>query len=94
MKEAEWPLRWPLSWVPRSTRLRSVNARSLTLLDYFSLGRHGQKVSALGLGCMGTSWGYGQADRAESIATIRGALDAGVGLLDTGDFYGMVTTSS
>ena len=46
-------------------------------------------MSALGLGCMGMSGMYGPADRAESIATIQAALDAGVDLLDTGDFYGM-----
>jgi aryl-alcohol dehydrogenase-like predicted oxidoreductase len=46
-------------------------------------------VSAVGLGCMGMSGMYGSADRAESIATIHAALDAGVNLLDTGDFYGM-----
>jgi aryl-alcohol dehydrogenase-like predicted oxidoreductase len=43
----------------------------------------------LGLGCMGMSALYGPADRDESIATIHAALDAGVTLLDTGDFYGM-----
>jgi aryl-alcohol dehydrogenase-like predicted oxidoreductase len=53
------------------------------------LGRTGPKVSALGLGCMGMSGMYGPADRAESIATIHAALDAGITLLDTGDFYGM-----
>jgi len=53
------------------------------------LGRTGPKVSALGLGCMGMSGAYGPADRQASIATIRAALDAGVTLLDTGDFYGM-----
>jgi len=53
------------------------------------LGSHGPVVSALGLGCMGMSGMYGPADRAESIATIHAALDAGVDLLDTGDFYGM-----
>jgi aryl-alcohol dehydrogenase-like predicted oxidoreductase len=46
-------------------------------------------VSALGLGCMGMSGLYGRADRDESIATIHAALDAGITLLDTGDFYGM-----
>ncbi|MCB9959415.1 MAG: aldo/keto reductase [Rhodospirillaceae bacterium] len=54
-----------------------------------TLGRGGPAVSALGLGCMGMSDFYGPADRAESIATIQAALDAGITLLDTGDFYGM-----
>jgi aryl-alcohol dehydrogenase-like predicted oxidoreductase len=53
------------------------------------LGKNGPTVSALGLGAMGMSGMYGPADRAESIATIRAALDAGITLLDTGDFYGM-----
>ncbi|MGC5035164.1 aldo/keto reductase [Streptomyces sp. DT190] len=54
-----------------------------------SLGSTGPQVSALGLGCMGMSALYGEADRAESIATLHAALEAGVTLLDTGDFYGM-----
>ncbi len=54
-----------------------------------SLGSAGPRVSALGLGCMGMSDFYGPADEAESIATIRAALDAGITLLDTGDYYGM-----
>ncbi|MFJ3302192.1 aldo/keto reductase [Streptomyces sp. NPDC086549] len=53
------------------------------------LGSTGPQVSALGLGCMGMSALYGEADRAESIATIHAALEAGVNLLDTGDFYAM-----
>ncbi|APE21534.1 MULTISPECIES: aldo/keto reductase [Streptomyces] len=53
------------------------------------LGTTGPRVSALGLGCMGMSALYGEADRAESVATIHAALEAGVTLLDTGDFYGM-----
>ncbi|MEV1019085.1 aldo/keto reductase [Streptomyces sp. NPDC050264] len=53
------------------------------------LGTTGPRVSALGLGCMGMSALYGDADRAEAIATIHAALDAGVTLLDTGDFYAM-----
>ncbi|WP_394836813.1 aldo/keto reductase [Pendulispora rubella] len=53
------------------------------------LGSKGPQVSALGLGCMGMSDLYGPADRTESIATIHAALDAGVTLFDTGDFYGM-----
>jgi aryl-alcohol dehydrogenase-like predicted oxidoreductase len=54
-----------------------------------SLSRLAPEVSAIGLGCMGMSAAYGAADRAESIATIHAALDAGVTLLDTGDFNGM-----
>jgi len=59
-------------------------------METVKLGRTGPTVGALGLGCMGMSPGvYGPADEAESIATIRAAVDAGVTLIDTGDFYGM-----
>ena len=54
-----------------------------------TLGKNGPIVSRLGLGCMGMSDLYGPADRAESLATLHAALDAGITLLDTGDFYGM-----
>ncbi len=55
-----------------------------------TLGRTGPRVGALGLGCMGMSPGiYGAADDAESIATLRAAVGAGIALIDTGDFYGM-----
>ena len=53
------------------------------------LGQQGPEVSAIGLGCMGMSGMYGPADTQESVATIHAAIDAGVTLLDTGDFYGM-----
>jgi aryl-alcohol dehydrogenase-like predicted oxidoreductase len=53
------------------------------------LGRSGPEVSAIGLGCMAMSGLYGPADRGEAIATIHAALDAGIDLIDTGDFYGM-----
>ncbi|GHO64984.1 aldo/keto reductase [Ktedonobacter sp. SOSP1-52] len=54
-----------------------------------TLGTTGPQVSLLGLGCMGMSDLYGPADENESIATIHAALEAGITLLDTGDFYGM-----
>jgi aryl-alcohol dehydrogenase-like predicted oxidoreductase len=53
------------------------------------LGKSGPKVSRVALGCMAMSGMYGPSDEAESIATIHAALDAGINLLDTGDFYGM-----
>ena len=52
------------------------------------LGSHGPSVFPIALGCMGMSGMYGPADERESIATIHDALDHGVTLLDTGDFYG------
>jgi len=58
-------------------------------MDRRTLGKTGPETSALGLGCMGMSDFYGPADREESLATVNAALDAGVVLLDTGDFYGM-----
>jgi len=58
-------------------------------MKQLSLGATGPKVSALGLGAMGMSGMYGPSDRAESLATLDAALEAGVTLIDTGDFYGM-----
>jgi aryl-alcohol dehydrogenase-like predicted oxidoreductase len=71
---------------------RSVIQQSVQqehFMNQRKLGTAGPTVSALGLGCMGMSDFYGPADRDESIATIHAALDAGITLLDTGDFYGM-----
>jgi aryl-alcohol dehydrogenase-like predicted oxidoreductase len=59
-------------------------------METVKLGRTGPTVGVLGLGCMGMSPGvYGPSDEAEGLATIRAAVDAGVTLIDTGDFYGM-----
>jgi aryl-alcohol dehydrogenase-like predicted oxidoreductase len=66
----------------RNTRIivkRTVSKRRL--------GKYGPEVSSIGLGAMGMSDLYGNADRAESLATLRAALDAGINLIDTGDFY-------
>ena len=59
-----------------------------TALKTRTLGNNGPTVSALGLGAMGMSDFYGPADREESIATVKAALDEGITLIDTGDFYG------
>ncbi|GAA5122959.1 aldo/keto reductase [Pseudonocardia adelaidensis] len=57
-------------------------------MDTRKLGTDGPEVSALGLGAMGMSDLYGPADEAEGIATIHAAIDAGITMIDTGDFYG------
>lgn len=59
------------------------------MLTHRTIWAHGPATAPLALGCMGMSDMYGPADRAESIATIHAALDAGINVLDTGDFYGM-----
>ncbi|PKV79300.1 aldo/keto reductase [Nocardia fluminea] len=52
------------------------------------LGGAGPRVSRIGLGAMGMSGMYGASDDRESVATVHAALDAGINLIDTGDFYG------
>jgi aryl-alcohol dehydrogenase-like predicted oxidoreductase len=67
----------------------ATNATDATQIATRTLGARGPQVAAIGLGCMGMSDLYGPSDEAESIATIHAALDAGINLIDTGDFYGM-----
>ena len=61
------------------------------MLTRRKLGRQGLEVSALGLGCMGMSQSYGDADERESIAAIHRALDFGATFFDTAEFYGPFT---
>ncbi len=61
------------------------------MIPIVPLGSQGLQTSRQGLGCMGMSEFYGEADEAESIATIQRALDLGVTLLDTSDIYGPFT---
>ena len=57
-------------------------------MKYRELGRTGQKLSALGLGCMGMSFAYGVTDDVESIATLERSLELGINFWDTADIYG------
>jgi aryl-alcohol dehydrogenase-like predicted oxidoreductase len=66
-----------------------TNAAHTTTMVTRSLGSNGPTVSMIGLGCMGMSGTYGERDDDESVATIRAAIESGITLLDTGDFYGM-----
>jgi aryl-alcohol dehydrogenase-like predicted oxidoreductase len=61
------------------------------MIQIVKLGSQGLETSRQGLGCMGMSEFYGEADDAESIATIHRALELGVTLLDTSDIYGPFT---
>lgn len=57
-------------------------------MQYRTLGTTGERLSAIGLGCMGMSHAYGDRDEKESLATLRRAIELGVNFLDTADFYG------
>ncbi|ORI26660.1 aldo/keto reductase [Rhodococcus sp. 1168] len=67
-----------------------TSTSSFDTQDQHSLGRRllGDRVGALGLGCMGMSEFYGRADDTQSIRVIHSALDGGVSVLDTADMYG------
>src|SRR5450830_876159 len=68
---------------------RAILSTGRNTMEKRTLGRNGLVSSALGLGCMGMSDLYGPANEEDGIATIHAALEAGITLLDTGDFYGM-----
>jgi aryl-alcohol dehydrogenase-like predicted oxidoreductase len=74
--------------VVASGLLIATNQTRSIVMQFRKIGREGPSVSAIGLGCMGMSEFYGSRDDAESIATIRHALDQGLNFLDTADMYG------
>jgi aryl-alcohol dehydrogenase-like predicted oxidoreductase len=85
------PARNASTTAPRSclpTQAARIYCQTMTTHQPRQLGSHGPLVFPLGLGCMGMSDFYGPTDENESIATIHAALDAGITLLDTGDYYG------
>src|SRR2546423_1779568 len=71
-----------------TTRDGSRPMTTISNLPTRRLGATGPTVSMIGLGAMGMSGSYGARDEEVSVATIRAAVDAGVTLIDTGDFYG------
>src|SRR3954469_24434142 len=75
-------------WPPPEREGQDADMTHTAPVGTRTLGREGLVVSAIGLGCMGMSQSYGAADRDESLATVRRALDLGVTFLDTSDVYG------
>jgi aryl-alcohol dehydrogenase-like predicted oxidoreductase len=69
--------------------MEGTETMTATITQPRKLGRTGPEVFPIALGCMGMSGIYGATDEAESLATVHAAIDAGVNLIDTGDFYGM-----
>ena len=57
-------------------------------MKFKTLGKTGEQLSAIGLGCMGMSFGYGTSDESENIKTLHKALDLGINFWDTADMYG------
>lgn len=63
-------------------------------IEQRKLGQQGLTVSAVGLGCMGMSTAYGEADQAESVATLQRAIELGVNFFDTAEVYGPYTNET
>ncbi|AKF04482.1 Aldo-keto reductase [Sandaracinus amylolyticus] len=80
------------SWIDVYCAARGGGRLSLMDMPKRTLGTSGLEVSAIGLGCMGMSWGYGApGDRAEMIALLRRAVELGVTFFDTAEVYGPLT---
>ena len=73
---------------PNGATSQITQLNTVTSMNTRTLGTQGMQSSELALGCMAMSGSYGPADRAESIATIHEAIERGITMLDTGDFYG------
>src|SRR5688500_816813 len=82
----------PIHWCDArpAPSLSATGDDAMTTSASRQLGTTGPRVFPIALGCMGMSSGvYGTSDEVESIATIHAALERGVDIIDTGDFYGM-----
>src|SRR6516225_7373208 len=74
------------------TRSQDQREKVGTIVKKRKLGNSGLEVSALGLGCMGLSFGYGTVtDKREGISLIRAAVERGVTFFDTAEIYGAYT---
>src|SRR5688572_29025356 len=86
---------YTIHWFNALAHLKCPSSTEVTMTDFdktktssTQLGAAGPRVFPLALGCMGMSGMYGSSDEAESLKTIELAIEQGVTLLDTGDFYG------